>query len=78
MFDREKLTSIKGKKEQWDCGPVEKVCAKFPERKETFTTISGEEVERLYTPIDIAEFDYEDKLGFPGDYPFTRGVQPTM
>jgi methylmalonyl-CoA mutase N-terminal domain/subunit len=78
MFDKEKLESVKNKKEDWDCGPVEKLCAKFPERKTTFTTISGEEVERLYTPADIAGFDYESKLGFPGEYPFTRGVQPTM
>ena len=78
MFDKEKLTSIKKEKEAWDCGPVEKVCSKFPERRATFTTISGEEVERLYTPADIAGFDYENNLGFPGEYPFTRGVQPTM
>jgi len=78
MFDKEKLEKIKSKKEQWDCGPVEKVCAKFPERRETFTTISGEEVERLYTPVEIAGFDYETDVGFPGEYPFTRGIQPTM
>ena len=78
MFDKEKLESVKKKKEAWDCGPVEKVCSKFPERRATFTTISGEEVERLYTPADIAGFDYENNLGFPGEYPFTRGVQPTM
>ena len=78
MFDKEQLKSIKAKKEEWDCGPVEKVCAKFPERRPVFTTISGEEVDRLYTPADVADFDYENKLGFPGEYPFTRGVQPTM
>jgi methylmalonyl-CoA mutase N-terminal domain/subunit len=78
MFDKKKLETIKKEKEQWDCGPVEKVCAKFPERKTTFTTISGEEVERLYTPLDIGDFDYDSRLGFPGEYPFTRGVQPTM
>jgi methylmalonyl-CoA mutase N-terminal domain/subunit len=78
MFDKEKLKTIGTEKEKWDCGPVEKVCAKFPERKTTFTTISGEEVERLYTPLEIADFDYDTKLGFPGEYPFTRGVQPTM
>ncbi|UCE83587.1 MAG: methylmalonyl-CoA mutase family protein [Deltaproteobacteria bacterium] len=78
MFDKKKLETIKTEKEQWDCGPVEKVCAKFPDRKTTFTTISGEEVERLYTPLDIGDFDYDSKLGFPGEYPFTRGVQPTM
>ncbi len=78
MYDRKKLEIVKTKKDQWDCGPVEKACAKFPERKTTFSTISGEEVERLYTPVDVADLDYEANLGFPGEYPFTRGVQPTM
>lgn len=45
--------------------------AKFPERKEFAA-------KRLYTPLDIEDFDYNEKLGFPGQYPFTRGVQPTM
>lgn len=50
---------------------VAKAVAKFPERKNF-------EAQRLYTPLDIEDFDYEEKLGFPGQYPFTRGVQPTM
>jgi len=50
---------------------VEKSLAKFPER-------GNLEVNRLYTPMDIEGFDYETKLGLPGEYPFTRGVQPTM
>lgn len=50
---------------------VAKAVAKFPERKNF-------ETQRLYTPLDIEDFDYEEKLGFPGQYPFTRGVQPTM
>lgn len=50
---------------------VAKAVAKFPERKNF-------EVQRLYTPLDIEDFDYGEKLGFPGQYPFTRGVQPTM
>ena len=54
-----------------------KLTAKRPERKAEFTTISGLPVERLYVPLKSDE-DYLDKLGFPGDYPFTRGVQPTM
>jgi len=73
MFDRGRLETIKKEKEKWDCGPVQKTCAKFPERKTTFTTISGEEVDRLYTPADVADFDYEAKLGFPGEY--THNVQ---
>ena len=50
---------------------VEKTLAKSPER-------TNLEVNRLYTPLDIENFDYETHLGFPGSYPFTRGVQPTM
>ena len=50
---------------------VEKSLAKFPERKNL-------EPNRLYTPLDINVFDYESEVGFPGQYPFTRGVQPTM
>lgn len=50
---------------------VAKAVAKFPERKNF-------EAQRLYTPFDIEDFDYGEKLGFPGQYPFTRGVQPTM
>lgn len=50
---------------------VAKAVAKFPERKNF-------ESQRLYTPLDIEDFDYGEKLGFPGQYPFTRGVQPTM
>lgn len=50
---------------------VAKATAKFPKRKNF-------EAQRLYTPLDIEDFDYEEKLGFPGQYPFTRGVQPTM
>jgi len=43
-----------------------------------FTTISGEEIKELYTPLDLDGFDYLKELGFPGEYPFTRGVHPTM
>ena len=50
---------------------VEKTLAKRPERKNLTQN-------RLYTPLDIEELDYEKDLGFPGEYPFTRGVQPTM
>jgi len=51
---------------------------RFPERRETFKTASEIELNRLYTPLDLEVFDYSEKLGFPGEYPFTRGVQPTM
>ncbi len=56
---------------------IEKTVERFPERKKLFATRSDITLERLYTPDQIDE-DYASKLGFPGHYPFTRGVQPTM
>ncbi len=61
----------------WEENKVNKSLAKFPERKEQFTFDTGEEVKRLYTPLDV-NIDYDNDLGYPGQYPFTRGVQPTM
>ena len=78
MFDKTKLKALKEAKDKWEGGPVAKSLAKFPERKKKFTTISGMEVARLYTPDDLGDdFDYMTKLNFPGEFPFTRGVQPT-
>jgi len=54
-----------------------KVAERFPERRAQFTTSSEADVERLYTPEDV-NGTYMEKLGFPGEYPYTRGVQPTM
>ena len=62
---------------RWDENTVAKTINRFPERKETFHTISGIPVNRLYTPLDSENLDYEKDLGFPGEYPFTRGVQAT-
>ena len=61
----------------WQENKVNKSLAKFPERRENFTFDTGEEVKRLYTPLDV-NIDYDNDLGYPGQYPFTRGVQPTM
>ena len=61
----------------WEENKVNKSLAKFPERKNQFTFDTGEEVKRLYTPLDV-NVDYDNDLGYPGQYPFTRGVQPTM
>ncbi len=63
---------------QWHDGMVAKTLARLPEQQPQFVTASGEPVDRLYTPRDGEAGDYLQKLGFPGQYPFTRGVQPTM
>ncbi len=78
MFDEKVLKKIQDGKEKWDKGPVAKTLSKSPEAKSVFTTISGTAVERLYTPLDVQGIDYDRDLGFPGMFPFTRGVQPTM
>jgi len=63
----------------WKTGPLEQAVKKAPPRKSTFVSPSGSAVEPLYTPLDRArEWDYSNELGFPGEFPFTRGVQPTM
>jgi len=63
---------------RWEETTLANIIQRFPERRENFKTTSEIELNRLYTPLDLQEFDYSEKLGFPGDYPFTRGVQPTM
>ncbi|MGB7339458.1 MAG: methylmalonyl-CoA mutase family protein [Phototrophicaceae bacterium] len=68
--------SLIDKFNQWEQTLVDKTIKRFPERKESFTTSSDIEVKRLYTPEDNQ--NPYDILGFPGEYPFTRGVQPTM
>lgn len=64
------MSSIKEQKEKWET-------QEFRERKNTFTTLSGIPVSRLYTPADLT-VDYINDLGFPGQYPFIRGVYPTV
>ena len=65
------------RKKLWEENNLDPVLNKFPERKEAFVTGSGEPVERVYFPEKPDE-EYLRKQGFPGLYPFTRGVQPTM
>ncbi|MHA1936958.1 MAG: acyl-CoA mutase large subunit family protein [Candidatus Thorarchaeota archaeon] len=62
---------------RWKETVVDKAMSKFPERKKEFKTVSGIPVKRIYTPLDTEAIDYQKELGFPGEYPYTRGVQPT-
>ena len=77
MFDKQKLKEIKQRKEKWEKEIVSKSFEKLPEKGE-LSTSSNIPVSRLYTPLDIADFDYLRDLGFPGEYPLIRGVYPTM
>ena len=78
MFDKEKLDRVRDSYERWEDTTLQQYLARRPERNDQFVTLSGEEMKRLYTPLDIAGLDYERDLGMPGEYPFTRGVHPTM
>ncbi len=77
MFVKEKLRELEQQKEKWEKETVVKSFEKLPERGE-FSTSSDIPVNRVYTPLDIANVDYPKKLGFPGEYPLTRGVYTTM
>jgi methylmalonyl-CoA mutase N-terminal domain/subunit len=70
--------SIKEEFERWEKATLNKTLSKAPEREPSFKTTSHIELKRLYTPLDVADVDYCNELGFPGEPPFTRGVQPTM
>ncbi len=77
MFDGKKIEEIKEGYGKWS-DKLEPILAKRPERKADFVNTSGIPVKRVCTPLDAADFDYMKELGLPGEYPFTRGVQPTM
>ena len=78
MFDRHELETLSEQSEQWEEGLLKGTLARHPERQERFMTTSSAPVNRLYTPLDVAELDYDRDLGFPGEYPCTRGVHATM
>lgn len=78
MFDSEKMEQIREAKSNWKENQVAKVLKKAPERRAEFNTDSGIVMDTVYTPDDIAELDYAKDLGLPGEYPYTRGVQPNM
>jgi methylmalonyl-CoA mutase N-terminal domain/subunit len=63
--------------ERWERETLEPVLKKRPERKKSFETVSLDEVNRLYTPADAAEVDFERDISFPGEFPYTRGIHPT-
>jgi methylmalonyl-CoA mutase, N-terminal domain len=65
-------------KEAWEKTTLKKRLDEAPERSGHFTTISGEEIGRLYGPWDLGDWDYSRDLGFPGEHPYTRGIHPTM
>ncbi len=77
LFDAAELARLQTAQSQWEQTTVQRSVQRIPER-ENLQTTSSVPVERLYTPQDNRTLDYIRDLGFPGEYPYTRGVQPTM
>lgn len=77
MFKEDQLKKVQEEKKKWG-GDLSKMLSETPERLPRFTTVSDLEIKGLYTPEDIKDLDYSREVGFPGVFPFTRGVQPSM
>jgi methylmalonyl-CoA mutase N-terminal domain/subunit len=78
MSDEEKTNRIMKERERWEKTTLPKWIGQSPERKSEFRNHSGTLIKRVYTPEDVKDLDYVRDLGFPGGYPFTRGVHATM
>ncbi len=78
MYDPQKLAELRQGHEKWEETTLHQNMARLPERKPEFITESSEPVNRMYTPLDVADLDYLNDLGMPGEYPYTRGVHPTL
>jgi methylmalonyl-CoA mutase N-terminal domain/subunit len=78
MFDEEDLASIREAREQWEDDTLDPWLERGGERKDQFVTVSNHDIDRLYGPEDVADLDYQEDLGNPGEPPYTRGPYPTM
>jgi methylmalonyl-CoA mutase N-terminal domain/subunit len=78
MERSDSFDTLRKSKEEWEKTIVPGDGNKSAERLPEFTTLSNRPVERIYTPLEISDLDYETDLGFPGQYPYTRGIHRTM
>lgn len=78
VIDQRRLHEIRDAKDRWEETTLQKTLGRSPERASKFMTTSSSPVERLYTPLDVAETDYARDVGMPGEYPYTRGIHATM
>lgn len=76
-FDERKLAELAAYQEKWEKNTLKPTLDRRPENREQFVTQSSVPINRLYTPLDIADLDYERDLGNPGEYPYTRGIHST-
>jgi methylmalonyl-CoA mutase N-terminal domain/subunit len=78
MYDKGQLERLRRALQGWEEEDLHPAQARMPERRERFLTTSSEPVKGLYTPLDIPDLDYERDLGLPGQYPYTRGIHPSL
>jgi methylmalonyl-CoA mutase N-terminal domain/subunit len=78
MYDEDDLAEIREAREDWESETRDPFRERRGERKDRFATVSNLAIDDLYTPEDVADVDYLDDVGFPGEHPYTRGVYPTM
>jgi len=78
MYDGRRIRKISEGKKRWERETLKSALSRSPERLDRFSTVSDEEIAALYTPDDLAAFNYGKALSFPGEYPYTRGVQASM
>ncbi|MGH9881429.1 MAG: methylmalonyl-CoA mutase family protein, partial [Pyrinomonadaceae bacterium] len=78
MPETKEITSlVEGDLERWKSETLKPTLARHPESKKSFESVSLEEVNRLYTPVDVSNIDFSEDIGFPGEFPYTRGIHPT-
>jgi methylmalonyl-CoA mutase N-terminal domain/subunit len=78
VYGRKKKETVRDRRKRWERERLKSRLSRIPERLRRFSTVSDEEISSLYTPADLEEIDFLKETGFPGEYPYTRGVQPSM
>ncbi|TLZ85002.1 MAG: methylmalonyl-CoA mutase, partial [Methanobacteriota archaeon] len=78
MRDEDERKVLEKELKQWEETTLRDALASHPERRKEFVTTSSRSVKRLYTPLDLAGKTDRERLGSPGEFPFTRGIHPTM
>lgn len=78
MYDKEQLEALRQALDKWEETTLHRSLSRQPEASGPYMTTSSKPIDRLYTPNDVAQMDYLKDLGLPGEYPYTRGIHPTM
>ncbi|MFQ5595164.1 MAG: methylmalonyl-CoA mutase [Anaerolineae bacterium] len=78
LYAAEAVEKLREEENRWRDETLHPLTDRYPERRDEFITTSSKPIRRLYTPLDNAGLDYMNDLGYPGEFPFTRGVHPTM